>query len=47
MYAIRSYYVFIHGWYYDIETGTIDYYDPEQYRFLPLSELAKSCRVDL
>jgi len=33
--------LFVHGWYYDIETGNIDYYDPEQYRFLPLSDLAK------
>jgi carbonic anhydrase len=31
--------LFIHGWYYDIETGNIDYYDPDQYRFLPLSAL--------
>lgn len=39
--------LFIHGWYYDIETGNIDYYDPDQYRFLPLSDLAKACRIDL
>ncbi len=31
--------LFIHGWYYDIETGNIDYFDPESYQFLPLSEL--------
>ncbi|MDD2830292.1 MAG: carbonic anhydrase [Sulfuricurvum sp.] len=31
--------LFIHGWYYDIETGAIDYYDPETYQFRPLSEL--------
>ncbi len=29
----------IHGWYYNIETGNIDYYDPESYSFKPLSEL--------
>jgi carbonic anhydrase len=31
--------VFIHGWYYDIETGAIDYYDPDTYQFRPLSEI--------
>jgi len=29
----------IHGWYYDIETGSIDYYNAESYEFLPLKEL--------
>lgn len=33
--------LYIHGWYYDIETGHIDYYDPEQKAFVPLSDLAK------
>lgn len=33
--------IFIHGWYYDIETGAIDYYDPDSYQFYPLSELAE------
>jgi carbonic anhydrase len=33
--------LFIHGWYYHIETGEIEYYDPDQYRYLPLGELAK------
>lgn len=33
--------LFIHAWYYDIETGRIRYYDPEQKRFVPLSDLAK------
>jgi len=31
--------LFIHGWYYDIETGAIEYYDPDTYQFRPLSEL--------
>lgn len=31
--------LFIHGWYYDIGTGGIDYYDPESFQFRPLSEL--------
>ncbi|MFZ2890356.1 carbonic anhydrase [Sulfuricurvum sp.] len=31
--------LFIHGWYYDIETGGIEYYDPDIYQFRPLSEL--------
>jgi carbonic anhydrase len=34
--------LFIHGWYYDIETGRIRYYDPEQKEFIPMSDLAKS-----
>ena len=29
----------IHGWYYDIETGKIDYYDAQTYEFLPLRSL--------
>lgn len=33
--------LFIHGWYYDIETGAIDYYDPDSYQFRPLSELSE------
>ncbi len=33
--------LFIHGWYYDIETGAIDYYDPDSYKFRPLSELSE------
>ncbi len=31
--------LFIHGWYYDIETGGIEYYDPDTYQFRPLGEL--------
>jgi carbonic anhydrase len=31
--------LFIHGWYYNIETGSIDYYNAETYEFLPLKEL--------
>ncbi len=33
--------LFIHGWYYDIETGAIEYYDPEIFQFRPLSELGE------
>ena len=33
--------LFIHGWYYDIETGAIEYYDPETFQFRPLSELGE------
>jgi len=29
----------IHGWYYDMETGKIDYYNAETYEFLPLKDL--------
>ncbi len=38
---VREETLFIHGWYYDIETGHIRYYDPDQKEFVPLSELAK------
>ena len=31
--------LFIHAWHYDITDGHIDYYDPEEYCFKPLSEL--------
>lgn len=32
----------IHGWYYDIENGNIEYYDPEHCLFQPLSFLEES-----
>ncbi len=32
--------LYIHGWYYDIETGNIDYYNADKYEFLPLKDLA-------
>jgi len=31
----------IHGWYYDMETGNIDYYNAETYEFLPLNTLTE------
>lgn len=31
----------IHGWYYDIETGNIDYYNADSYEFLPLNDLTE------
>ena len=31
----------IHGWYYDIETGYIEYYNADSYEFLPLKDLAQ------
>lgn len=33
--------LFIHGWYYDIETGGIEYYDPDTYQFRPLNEVGE------
>lgn len=33
--------LFIHGWYYDIETGAIEYYDPDSYQFRPLSDVSE------
>ena len=32
----------IHGWYYDIETGNIDYYDADSYNFVPLKDLLEA-----
>ena len=32
----------IHGWYYDIENGNIDYYNADTYEFLPLSDLLEN-----
>ena len=32
----------IHGWYYDIETGDIDYYNAETYEFLSLKDLRRT-----
>ncbi len=32
----------IHGWYYDIETGKIDYYNVDSYEFLPLNDLLEN-----
>ena len=33
--------LYIHGWYYDIETGKIEYYNADSYEFLPLKDLAQ------
>jgi len=30
--------LFLHGWYYDIENGEIEYYDDEAFEFKPLSQ---------
>jgi carbonic anhydrase len=32
--------VFLHGWYYDMKKGSIEYYDDEKYEFIPLSTKA-------
>ena len=32
----------IHGWYYDIETGEIEYYNADSYEFLPLKSLTEN-----
>ena len=34
--------IHIHGWYYDIETGDIDYYNADTYEFSPLRSLIES-----
>ena len=34
--------IHIHGWYYDIETGKIDYYNAETYEFLPLKDILEN-----
>jgi len=33
--------LYIHGWYYDIETGKIEYYNADSYEFLPLKDLTQ------
>jgi len=33
--------LFLHGWYYDIEDGLIEYYDDENYEFTPLGSKEK------
>ncbi|MEA3331367.1 MAG: carbonic anhydrase [Campylobacterota bacterium] len=33
--------LYIHGWYYDMETGKIDYYNADSYEFLPLKDLVE------
>ena len=30
--------LYLHGWYYHIENGDIEYYDDEDYEFKPLSQ---------
>jgi len=35
----------IHGWYYDIETGQIDYYNADTYEFLPLKDLLQKSDI--
>lgn len=30
--------LFLHGWFYDMNSGTISYYDDEKYEFLPLND---------
>jgi carbonic anhydrase len=32
----------IHGWYYHIETGNIEYYNADSYKFLPLNDLLEN-----
>lgn len=31
--------LYVHGWYYDIETGNIEYFDTDKHQFTPLKEL--------
>ncbi|MEA1891827.1 MAG: carbonic anhydrase [Campylobacterota bacterium] len=33
--------LYIHGWYYNIENGNIDYYNADTYEFLPLKDLSQ------
>lgn len=33
--------LYIHGWIYDIESGDIEYYDPDEYAFNSLSDVSK------
>ncbi|SFZ98414.1 Carbonic anhydrase [hydrothermal vent metagenome] len=44
--GVKSNTIHIHGWIYDIESGEIEYYDPDEGVFKPLSELAKGKKND-
>lgn len=35
----------LHGWYYDIENGQIEYYDPEKYTFVSLNSILNELNV--
>lgn len=32
----------LHGWYFTIETGELEYYDPEQYKFVAMKEVLQA-----
>jgi len=40
--GFENYTLAIHGWYYDIETGDIDYYNADSCEFLPLKDLSQT-----
>lgn len=31
--------LYLHGWYFDIESGSLEYYDPDKAKFMPMSSL--------
>lgn len=33
--------IYLHGWHFSIETGQITFFNPENYRFMPLSEVSQ------
>ena len=35
----------LHGWHFTIETGAIEYYDPDTSKFVPLSSVLKQSKV--
>ena len=35
---VRNNELFVHGWYYHIESGKLEYFDPVEYRFLPIED---------
>ncbi|MCB1113324.1 MAG: carbonic anhydrase [Chlamydiia bacterium] len=38
--------LYLHGWFYHIDTGELDYFDPEEEKFIPLKTLLKPCSDD-
>lgn len=43
---VRSQKVYLHGWHFTIENGSIEYYDPETYKFLPLNTALEKQKVE-
>lgn len=38
--------IFLHGWHFSIETGVVEYYDPESLKFIPLTSLLEKSKAN-